>query len=187
MPLNLVKRGEKLTPITIAEHDANMTSIETIVASLEAQIVTINAGLASVGAGTGAKLANVVEDLTPELGGDLNGLNRAAYNVRVKIVSKTASFTASPTEGNAYNIQAVGNVTLTLPSSLITCPVGTGFEIHVEQGIQVSVVTSSGNINHVVNFNGHRKLIGPHGVGFVRVLGPDGSDAVWKLAGNTAA
>lgn len=187
MPIDLLKRSEKLTPITTAEHDANMTAIEAMVASLESQIATINATLASLGAGSGAKLAHVVEDLTPELGGDLDGLNRTAHNVRVKMVSKTASFTASPTEANAYNIQASGNITLTLPSSLITCPVGTAFEIHVEQGITVSVVTSSGNVNHVVNFNGHKKLIGPLGTGFVRVLGPDGSNAVWKLAGNTAA
>lgn len=187
MPLNLIKRSERTSAITSAEHDGNFQAIEDSLNGLETQIDTIETVIASLDTSSGTKLANVVEDTTPELGGDLDGLNKTAHNLRSYMVSKTGSFTANPAEAAAYNIQATSNIIMTLPGDILAVPPGTGFEIHVERDIEVTVASDSGNVNHVVNFNGHRKLKGPLGQGFVRVLGPDNDAAVWKLVGTTTA
>jgi len=186
MPINLLKRGEKTGPITAAEHDTNLTTIEGAVVTLESADTNLQGQITALNTTVGTKLGNLSEDTDPALGGNLNGQNKEAHNVRVKIVDKSASFTVDPTEAAGYNIQGVANITVTLPSSLTTCPRGTGFEFHIESNIQVSFVTTSGNANHVVNANSHRKLIGPEGTGFARVCRIDGANGVWKLNGNTA-
>ena len=186
MPLNLIKRSERTSAITSAEHDGNFQAIEDSLNGIETQLDGIETVLESLGAGSGAKIANIVEDTTPELGGDLDGLNKAVHQLRARMVSKAGSFTADPTEAAVYNIQSPIACTMTLPSDMTLCPVGTGFEVHIEQNIEVDVVTSSGDLNHVVNFSGHKRLKGPLGQGFVRVLGPDGTNGVWKLIGTTA-
>lgn len=186
MPLDLLKRSEKTSAYNVAEWDGNLTAIENAVASLESSISSLTASIATINTTLAGKLANLIEDLTPELGGDLDAKLKRIWNVLHKMpAAKTASWTLDPNEGSLYNIQAASGITLTLPSSLATCPIGIGFEFHILNNIQVSF--SVDNSSNLTNFSSHTKMIGPKGVAFLRVIGSNGSSPVYKLVGNTAA
>ena len=185
MPLDLLKRSEKTAALTLAEFDGNFTAIEDAVASLEGSIAALTSSVSTINTSLAAKLANLVEDLSPELGGDLDAKLKAIFNYKAKVVNKTAAFTVDPAEADVYNIQAASAITVTLPSSLTTCPIGTGFEFHILNNIQVSF--SVDNASNLVNFSSHTKMTGPKGTCFLRVTGSNGSSPVYKLIGNTAA
>lgn len=185
MPLTVVKRSDKTVALTVAEFDGNLTAMVNAVSALESADATASSSIATINSTLSGKIANLVEDTTPELGGDLDGKKKAVYNAIAKVATKGASFTLDPTEATVYIVNAASAITITLPSSLTTCPIGLGFEIHVLNNIQVSF--SVDNSSNLVNFSSHTKVTGPKGTGFLRVMYANGSSPVYKLVGNTAA
>lgn len=185
MPLTVVKRSDKTVALTVAEFDGNLTAMVSAVSALESADATASSSISTINSTLSGKIGNVVEDTTPELGGHLDGKLRQIYDFVGKIATKSASFTVDPTEANVYIINAASAITVTLPSSLTTCPVGLGFEFHIVNNIQVSF--SVDNSANLVHFSAHTKMQGPKGTCFLRVMYNNGSSPVYKLVGNTAA
>lgn len=180
MPWDLILRQEVPRPLNLQEHEYNFTTINTALNVTEARVSSLTSIVSS-------KMADLADDKTPELGGPLDGLNFAVKRVVDQVGVKTLPFSYAPNDGRVITFKGVSDVTVTLPTNLGTCPLGTGFELYVVNNVVVTLQTdqTTPTVQRPGNFDGHYKVVGPNGAAFLRVMDAVSSKAVWALAGNT--
>lgn len=129
-------------------------------------------------------IANLVEDTTPQLGGNLDGQGNTIHNFEAEINTQTDTTytTVDADRGKIISLNNAGPVTLTVHQAATV-----GFSCLLYQKGAGQVTVAAGGTGSVLNRQSHTKIAGQHGVASVWVESNAGTAPQVVFGGDTAA
>lgn len=130
----------------------------------------------------GSGMTDIVEDTSPELGGDLNAGGYSIYNNKISLNAKSANYTTVAGDtGQIVTVNSASTTTVTVHSGAVA-----GFHFTLVQRGTGQVTLAAGGTGAIRNYYTHTKLAGQYASASVWVDSNAGTAPQVYFAGATA-